>query len=154
MAFPPEDECTFSNSPQGWSKLSPRTVFPRFPQVVSCLLACKPGSGGLECDIGGFGVIISPKLDSLRPIMVEVIMILKLNKSRTQLSPFLVQSLCNNRKDRNSRHPVYPGDYLDPLQPSASTDSDSAHWRLSPSLLTWHTIFEYIRIRSRTGPRI
>ena len=40
----------------------------------------KPGSGGLECDIGGIRDVISERRGSLGPGMVAVAMFLKLNK--------------------------------------------------------------------------
>lgn len=48
--------------------------------VAFALFGFLPGSGSLECDIGGFSDIIGQRCVSLEPGMVEASMVLNLNK--------------------------------------------------------------------------
>jgi hypothetical protein len=57
-----------------------RSKLPCLSQVAGSLLACKPGSGGLECDFGGIGDILTGKRATLSSGFVEATMMLKLNK--------------------------------------------------------------------------
>ena len=53
---------------------------PCLVEAAAALLACKPGSCGLECDFGNLNDIIAPKRSSLGGGFVEASMMLKSNK--------------------------------------------------------------------------
>lgn len=57
-----------------------RIAMPCLTQVAGALLACKPGSGGLECDFGSLGDIVTGKRATLSAGYVEATMMLKINK--------------------------------------------------------------------------
>ncbi len=48
--------------------------YPCLPMVAKAIFGMLPGSGALECDIGGFKDIIAPKRGLLDPGMVEVLL--------------------------------------------------------------------------------
>jgi len=73
-----------------------------------------PGSGGLENDIGAFKDIISAKRESLDPGMVEVLIVVKLNKSLAEFNTLAVGELSSQSwKEKIPRHPDFPADYFD-----------------------------------------
>jgi hypothetical protein len=67
--------------------------FPCLSQVTSALFGMKPGSGGLECDIGSIVNVICRRRHSLGPGMDEACMIIKLNKDRIVRGPDKVMDL-------------------------------------------------------------
>lgn len=69
-------------------------------QVAQSLLSCKTGSSVLKYDIGGFSNAISPKKGSIRPIMVELVSILRLKKSMVYVNPINLKSLGSEWMER------------------------------------------------------
>ncbi len=53
---------------------------PCLMQVALAILANKPSSGGLECDLGSLSDVLTPKRSSLLAGLVEINMFLKINK--------------------------------------------------------------------------
>jgi hypothetical protein len=49
-------------------------------QAALAILANKPSSGGLECDLGSLSDVLAPKRSLLRADLVEINMFLKINK--------------------------------------------------------------------------
>lgn len=100
-----KDNIEASTLPSWFGKAENRRRFPDFSQVASAILACLPGSGGLECDFGSLPDIIRPKRASLKPGMVEVAMMLMLNKALIPIDPSEVPEL---GKDWRKHIPLRP----------------------------------------------
>ena len=90
------------------------------------LFGCKPGSGGLECDIGGIPDIVSARRGSLGPGMVEVAMFLKLNKKDAIRDPRKVPSLGRLWQGSIPGRPEYPPAYFDE-ENFSSDDEEGDH---------------------------
>jgi hypothetical protein len=71
----------------------------------------KPGSGGLECDIGSMGDVIGRRRGSLGPGMVEASMMIKLNKDRIVRDPMLVKEYRTSWQAFIPKRPDDPADY-------------------------------------------
>jgi hypothetical protein len=56
-------------------------------QAALAILANKPSSGGLECDLGSLSNILAPKRSSLRAGLVKINMFLKINKHLILMNP-------------------------------------------------------------------
>ena len=84
-------------------------------KVAKAIFSMLPGSGGLENDIGAFKDIISPKRESLDPGMVEVLLVVKLNKSLAEFNTLEVKVLRRGDtwKEKLPRRPDFPADYFD-----------------------------------------
>ncbi len=57
-----------------------QTSVPCLMQAILAILANKPSSGGLECDLGSLSDVLAPKQLSLRAGLVEINMFLKIHK--------------------------------------------------------------------------
>ncbi|CAK9214988.1 unnamed protein product [Sphagnum troendelagicum] len=57
-----------------------QTSMPYLMQAALAILANKPSSGGLECDLGSLSDVLAPKRSLLRADLVEINMFLKINK--------------------------------------------------------------------------
>ncbi len=64
-----------------------QTSMPCLMQAALAILANKPSSGGLECDLGNLSNIMAPKQSSLRAGLVEMNMFLKINKHLIPTNP-------------------------------------------------------------------
>ncbi len=53
---------------------------PCLMQTALAILANKPSSGGLECDLGSLSNVLAPKRSSLHVGLVEINMFFKINK--------------------------------------------------------------------------
>ncbi len=60
---------------------------PCLMQAALAILANKPFSGGLECDLGSLSDVLAPKQSSLRAGLVEMNMFLKINKHFIPTNP-------------------------------------------------------------------
>jgi hypothetical protein len=60
---------------------------PCLMQAALAILANKPSSGGLECDLGSLSDVLAPKRSSLRAGLVEINMFLKINKHLILTNP-------------------------------------------------------------------
>jgi hypothetical protein len=56
--------------------------FPALSRVALCILACLPGSGGLECDIDCVGDIVTQKCSTLCGGFVEAQLTIRLKKKK------------------------------------------------------------------------
>jgi hypothetical protein len=70
-----------------------QTSMPCLMQAVLAILANKPSSGGLECDLGSLSDVLAPKQSSLRAGLVEINMFLKINKHLILMNPAEVAPL-------------------------------------------------------------
>jgi hypothetical protein len=56
-------------------------------QAALVIMANKPSSGGLKCDLGSLSDVLAPKRSSLRAGLVEINMFLKINKHLIPTNP-------------------------------------------------------------------
>ncbi len=70
-----------------------QTSMPCLMQAALAILANKPSSSGLECDLGNLLDILAPKRSSLRAGLVEINMFLKINKHLIPTNPAKVAPL-------------------------------------------------------------
>ena len=127
-------ECNYTNFHEWWALPPQKKAFPCLSQVAGALCGAKAGSGGLECDIGGMGDVISRRRGSLGPGMVEAAMMLKLNKDILVRNPERVNNLgARGWKASIPRRPDYPSDYIaiiageEERGPNANSDAMSEH---------------------------
>ncbi|CAK9233895.1 unnamed protein product [Sphagnum troendelagicum] len=64
-----------------------QTNMPCLMQATMAILANKPSSGGLECDLGSLLDVLAPKRPSLRADLVEINMFLEINKHLIPTNP-------------------------------------------------------------------
>jgi hypothetical protein len=79
-----------------WHKRTIREAKSWLSQVTTSLLACKPSSGGLECDFGLLNDLIALKQASLGWGMVEIELMLKFNRNIMIMHPNEVKKLPND----------------------------------------------------------
>lgn len=116
-----EDSPEFDDTIAWWTKRTNCDRLPCLSQVALAFLACKPSSGGLECDFGLLKDVLSPKRASLGQGFVEVEMMLKLNKHLLLSNPTDIPVLSNKTwKEFILQHPKYDFDDDD-------SDADSTH---------------------------
>ncbi len=70
-----------------------QTSMPCLMQAALAILANKPSSGGLECDLGSVSDVLVPKRSLLRAGLVEINMFLKINKHLILTNPAEVAPL-------------------------------------------------------------
>jgi len=70
-----------------------QTSMPCLMQATLAILANKPSSGGLECDLGSLSDVLAPKRSSLCAGLVEINMFLKINKHLIPTNPAEVAPL-------------------------------------------------------------
>jgi hypothetical protein len=70
-----------------------QTSMPCLMQAALAILANKPSSGGLECDLGSLSDVLAPKRSSLRAGLVEINMFLKINRHFIPTNPAEVAPL-------------------------------------------------------------
>jgi hypothetical protein len=70
-----------------------QTSMPCLMQAALAILANKPSSGGLECDLGNLSDVLAPKRSSLCVDLVEINMFLKINKHLIPTNPAEVAPL-------------------------------------------------------------
>lgn len=70
-----------------WWAAEQRNRLPFLGQAALAILANKPSSGGLECDLGTMKDVLAPKRSSMRPGLVEMSMFLKINKKLIPRNP-------------------------------------------------------------------
>jgi hypothetical protein len=70
-----------------------QTSMPCLMQAALAILANKPSSGGLKCDLGSLLDVLAPKQSSLRVSLVEINMLLKINKHLIPTNPAEVAPL-------------------------------------------------------------
>ncbi len=70
-----------------------QTSMPCLMHAVLAILANKPSSGGLECDLGSLLDVLAPKRSSLRVGLVDINMFLKINKHLILTNPAEVAPL-------------------------------------------------------------
>ncbi len=84
-----------------------------------------PGAGGLECDIGGVGDIIAPKRGSLDPGLVEVNLMLRVNKTLQELETINTKRLGSNWQQQIPKRPYYPADYFEDEEENEDIDEEN-----------------------------
>jgi hypothetical protein len=108
-----DPDCSHEDIDKWWGKKQQRDDFPCLAQVAGALFGMKPGSGGLECDIGGMNDIITRHGGSLRPGLVEASVMVKLNKDLKNLNPTTVHGYKATWEAFIPQHPIFPIDYMD-----------------------------------------
>ena len=87
--------------------------FPCLRLVVKSIHGMLAGSGALELDIGSFKDVISPKRATTSAGMVEVQLLIKVNKSLVELDTREIKDLGNNWKSYTPKRPSLPANYWD-----------------------------------------
>jgi hypothetical protein len=86
--------------------------FPCLAKVALAIFGLLPGSGALECDIGGFKDVIGPKRARLHPAAVEMHLVVNKNKDLSELDPGkLVQLPAAGWEKMYPSRPESPVDY-------------------------------------------
>lgn len=88
-----------------WIKWGESESFPFLKKVALALFSLLPGSGALECDIGCFKDIVQPKRACLRAGVVEMNVVVGLNKDLHELD---VSKICKLRKSWEAMIPDRP----------------------------------------------
>jgi hypothetical protein len=113
LNIPKENWPKFEDTVVWWQSRYAKENMPCLSQVAGALLACKPSSGGLECDFGLLKDVIKAKRAALGQGYVEVEMMLKLNKHLFLSSPEDVTCLPESKWQ----------EYI-PKRPSEDSESD------------------------------
>ena len=103
--------CTSDTVNEWWGKPAQVLSFPCLSQVAGALFGMKPGSGGLECDIGSFGDVISRRRGSLNTGMVEASLMLKLNGDLLSYDTTKVVNLGKEWRNSIPTRAEYPRNY-------------------------------------------
>jgi hypothetical protein len=86
--------------------------FPCLAKVALAVFGLLPGSGALECDIGGFKDVILPKRSRMDPAAVEMHLVINKNKDLTELDPGRLVALPATEWERMyPSRPESPVDY-------------------------------------------
>jgi hypothetical protein len=96
-----------------WVKWGESESFPCLTKVALALFSLLPGSGALECDIGCFKDIIQPKRASLGVGVVEMHVVVGLNKDLHQLDTTKIVPLRENWEQCIPTRPHSPVGYHD-----------------------------------------
>ena len=99
---------------------------PCLRMVVKSLHGMLPGSGGLELDIGGFKDVIGPKRAQLDPGLVEVQLMLNVNKDLTTLDTLKIPKLGVGWRTHIPTRPKFPDDYFDEVEEEEQTTDPTA----------------------------
>ena len=105
--------CSYENVQAWWARASTKIKYPHLSHVAYALFGFLPGSGSLECDIGGFSDIIGRRRGSLKPGMVEASMMLKLNKDLLEFDPSHVKEYSKTWKQMVPDRPEYPSEFFE-----------------------------------------
>ena len=125
----------YTNFHEWWALPSQKSTFPCLSQVAGALCGAKAGSGGLECDIGGMGDVISRRRGSLGPGMVEAAMMLKLNRDILVGNPANVKDLgARGWKVYIPKRPDYPSDYITVGEEEEGPDSPDTRGAMGDDL--------------------
>jgi hypothetical protein len=117
------------NAIEWWLKYAEdeRINLPCLTKVALAIFGVLPGSGALECDIGGFKDILGPKRSRMDPAAVEMHLVVDKNKDLTELDPGKLERIPQSNWDRlYPRRPVSPVDYHEDeeLEPLEDLDHD------------------------------
>ncbi|CAM6041561.1 unnamed protein product [Sphagnum compactum] len=108
-----------------------QTSMPCLMQAALAILANKPSSGGLECDLGSLSDVLAPKRSSLRAGLVEINMFLKINKHLIPTNPAEVAPLDKKMNWENNipKRPVmalYDGGEEEKEEEDTDDDNDNS----------------------------
>jgi hypothetical protein len=96
-----------------WCRWGPK-YFPCLSKVALAIFGVLPGSGALECDIGGFKDILGPKRARMDPAAVEMHLVVDKNKDLTELDPRKLEQLPKRSWERlYPTRPASPVDYYE-----------------------------------------
>jgi hypothetical protein len=114
----------FEKTLEWWQSKPVQENLPCLSQVATAFLSCKPSTGNLECDFGSLNDVISPRRASLGQGVVEIEMMLKLNKHLFLSNPTLVIELPNLNWQKYI--PDRPFNPMERLWENEDEDSDDA----------------------------
>jgi hypothetical protein len=104
----------YSNLMVWWAAPDMARNYPCMSLVAGAIFSMLAGSGGLECDIGGIGDVITSKRSCIDPGMVEATMMIKLNEKYREHDPSKVKDLGKRGyMDHIPSRPEVPVGYYD-----------------------------------------
>ena len=95
--------------------------------LVKCVHGMMAGSGALELDIGSFKDVVQAKRGRLDPGLVEIELLLKINKSAATLDTSKVKDLGSGWKSHIPKRPDFPVGCFDEEEPG--NESDGEMWQ-------------------------
>jgi hypothetical protein len=114
------------NGIEWWGRWGERSKLPCLTKVAFAVFGLLPGSGALECDIGGFKDILAPKRSRLDPAAVEMHLVVRKNKDLTELDPGRLEQLPAAHWERLlPKRPASPVNYHEGEDTENTTRADN-----------------------------
>lgn len=97
-----------------WWCQTQKVQHPCLYQIVMAFFRTNPGSGGLECNFGALGDVVTHRRTSLAPGLVEAEMFLWWNRERVAIDNCKVKALPGQLwKAEIPAWPIFPDDYME-----------------------------------------
>jgi hypothetical protein len=113
-----DPKCQPGTIARWWANNDALEKFPCLSRVACALYGMLPGSGGLECDIGGVSDMVQPKRGSLSAGIIEAMMSVRLNKTLVERDITIVKDLGRQweKSIPKVRDRDFPDEYYENLQ--------------------------------------